>query len=51
MAHIVLVEDEPELSVLVTRALQEVGHTVEPYFDGETALKSRAIQARGRTSG
>jgi DNA-binding response OmpR family regulator len=39
MAHIVLVEDEPELSALVTQALQEVGHTVEPYFDGETALK------------
>lgn len=39
MAHIVLVEDEPELSVLVTQALQEVGHTVEPYFDGETALQ------------
>lgn len=39
MAHIVLVEDEPELSVLVTQALQEVGHTVEPYYDGETALR------------
>lgn len=39
MAHIVLVEDEPELSTLVTRALQEAGHTVEPYYDGETALR------------
>jgi DNA-binding response OmpR family regulator len=39
MAHIVLVEGEPELSALVPQALQEVGHTVEPYFDGETALK------------
>lgn len=39
MAHIVLVEDERELSALLTQALQEEGHTVEPYFDGEAALQ------------
>lgn len=47
MAHIVLVEDEPDLSVLVTQALQEVGHTVEPYFDGETA--QQRLLAAGTT--
>lgn len=39
MAQIVLVEDERELSALLTQALQEEGHTVEPFYDGESALQ------------
>ena len=38
MAHIVLVEDEPELAGLVTRALRDDGHTVEAIGDGSRAL-------------
>ena len=39
VAHVVLVEDERELSALVARALREEGHTVEQVYDGEAALR------------
>jgi len=46
VAHVVLVEDERELSALVARALREEGHTVEQVYDGEAALR-RLLGAGG----
>ncbi|HVB63640.1 MAG TPA: response regulator transcription factor [Nitrolancea sp.] len=39
MARVVLIEDERELSELVSRTLEEGGHVVERFFDGENALR------------
>lgn len=39
MAHVVLIEDEHELAALVSRTLEEDGHVVESFFDGESALR------------
>jgi DNA-binding response OmpR family regulator len=39
VARVVLIEDERELSELVSRTLEEGGHVVERFFDGENALR------------
>lgn len=39
MAHIILVEDEQELSDLIRRTLEQSGHSVEPLGDGRLALE------------
>ncbi len=39
MAHLIVVEDERELSALVVQALQSDGHTIEAFFDGTGALE------------
>jgi DNA-binding response OmpR family regulator len=46
MAHVVVVEDERELASLVTRTLEEEGHTVETYYDGAVALSRLTDSAR-----
>lgn len=47
MAHLIVVEDERELSALVARTLEEDGHTVEALFDGGSALE-RLYSPTGR---
>jgi two-component system, OmpR family, response regulator len=39
MAHILLVEDEPELSLVVTQALAEVGHDVDSAERGDVGFQ------------
>ncbi len=40
MASILLVEDERELASLIKRELELVGHTVDPVFDGPSAVEA-----------
>ena len=46
MAHIVLVEDEPELSALIACALSDEGHTVETLYDGDSAARRLTAPAQ-----
>ena len=39
MAHILLVEDSPEVSLSVREILASVGHTIEDAASGKEALK------------